>query len=829
MSFAREIAKARGGYAFRLRYQTLRSLLDRNGSALELLADLEADLSHLHYSDARIRRPVERVLDETLLMAQELNLLTGERHTELYRVLLALRAEIDTVLRSTPALRERALQVPLDSEEALDPSLVGGKAAGVARLRQLFPGSVPPGFTITTTAYTLFLEENDLQERIRLLLGDLEAIADRGLFRSRTQTIRDWILGAAVPSPTVEAIRAQAAALAHAAPAGWAVRSSATSEDGICSFAGQFDTLLGVAPGELEDAYRAVLASRFADRAVTYRLHGGFREVETPMAVLFMPLIEARAAGVLSTFEPAPADVEPGRAQETMIVNAGPGLGAAVVRGTVHADTFQLSREDEPRLVAVDLASPTAGPPAMPDYLPEAALLDVGRLAFRATQALGHELDVEWALGADGKVWLLQGRRLTAASPEERRGRRHRPALPLVEGGITIFPGRAEGPVVFLPVEGDPGAVPRGAVVIVEQARPELAAALPRIAALLVEGGNPVGHLATLVREFSVPCLFRLGDAVRRLITQSVVSVDATGRKVYAGSRWPGIRDRVLARIQATARHPRSGPLYELVLALNLTDPDASAFRARGCRSIHDCLRFMHEMSVRSMFGFGDQQRRRFGRRSVRLKTRLPLRVHLVGLDGCLPAGRRAVEPEAVASLPFQALWRGLSDPRLAWPERWRSKFAGLPRDFQESVFGGVRGPRRPGDSNYAIVAGDYLNLNARFTYHYAMVDAIVGPGERNNHVHFRFRGGGTADEYRALRARFLQRVLRASNFGVERKGDLVTAWLRRYADEDSVRALEMLGRLLVCARNLDLLMRSEADARLFAERFLGGDFVIFS
>jgi pyruvate,water dikinase len=152
----------------------------------------------------------------------------------------------------------------------------------------------------------------------------------------------------------------------------------------------------------------------------------------------------------------------------------------------------------------------------------------------------------------------------------------------------------------------------------------------------------------------------------------------------------------------------------------------------------------------------------------------------------------------------------------------------GMPSDFKEAVLGGNKGPRRPSDKNYAIVAGDYMNLNARFAYHYAMIDAMVGPGADHNHVHFRFRGGGGREENRQRRARFLERVLRESGFGVDRSGDLVTAWLRRYPRADSEKALECLGRLIVCARQLDAVLQTDDAVKRYVAYFLDEQFGMF-
>jgi pyruvate,water dikinase len=127
------------------------------------------------------------------------------------------------------------------------------------------------------------------------------------------------------------------------------------------------------------------------------------------------------------------------------------------------------------------------------------------------------------------------------------------------------------------------------------------------------------------------------------------------------------------------------------------------------------------------------------------------------------------------------------------------------------------------------MVAGDYMNLNARFAYHYSMVDAVVGPGAENNHVYFSFRGGGGSETNRALRARFLERVLRRSRFEVDRRGDEVIAWLRRYPREETERMLERLGRLLVCSRELDATLRNEPSVRMYADYFLKEKYTVFS
>jgi pyruvate, water dikinase len=809
-------------YDFRLRYETLRQVLRKNGKVLQLLNDLEADLNHLSRHDYKIRRPLKRLLAETLLMAQELNLLTHDQYSDLYDIIFNIGSKIDSATKEAWNPKDQPLIVTLDDDDCLNSTLVGGKALGVARLRRLFPDSVPPGFIITTAAYRLFLEENQLMDRIRLLLFNIETVMDQNEFRSRTQTIRDLIRSAYVPKEVSGAIARNASKFTKVVSSGWAVRSSATSEDEHFSFAGQFESLLSVDFHQLADAYRFVLSSRFSDRAVTYRLHCGFCEVDTPMAVLFMPTIDPQATGVIYTTNPQELD------SHTMLVNTVPGLGEAFVRGTEKADIFYISREEKPRMIKVHSAS---GRLEQTNYLSTEKLFEIGSIGYRASRSFGHEMDIEWAMDKQGKMWLLQGRRINIATVEKIKENKSKKSIALAEGGITIFPGRAEGSVVWLSSGTDPSSVPKGSVLVVNQPTPELAVVLPRIAALLATEGNPAGHLAALLREFAVPGIFQLGNQIKRLIFKTVVSVDATNRKIYDGSLWPEVKDIVLSRMASAQREPRSGPLYDLISALSLTDPHTPSFKSKNCRSIHDIIRFIHEMSIRSMFTFGDDQNHLWPKtkRMRRLHTTFPLKLNLIDLDESISDMKKVINPEQIQSIPFQALWRGLSDPGLPWSERWEGQFFNLPSGFREAVLGGGKGPRRPSDDNYVMVAADYMNLNARMAFHYAMIDALVSKGDENNHVHFWFHGGGAADENRTRRARFIEQVLRQLRFGVDRHGDLVSAWLRRYPMAESEKALESIGRLMVCARQLDMLMKNESSTNLYVERFLSGQYQAFA
>lgn len=806
-------------WSFRYRYETLRAILNRNGRILQILSDLEADLNNLTFSDFRIHIPVQRLFDETYMMAQELNMLSHGRYAALYQSLDRIRHEVKKIEEQAATQAERPVVVRLDDEDSLDPQLVGGKAAGLSSLHHNFPGQVPGGFILTTKAYDLFLREGKLFEQIRLLLKNIELTSDRDRFRQRTEAIRDAITSVELPASIKEAIQQHASIPSGIDTDQWAVRSSAVSEDGRYSFAGQFESLLNVPSDKLFQAYKEVLAGKYTERAIAYHVNCGFREVDTPMAVLFMPMIDPQAAGVIYTTDPLKSD------SNTMEINCVEGLGDIVVKGIGVPDHITVSRQSRPEIMDIKNSK---NPGAPLDYLPQDTILSIGAIAWKAMVTFGFDLDIEWAVDKQDLIWLLQGRRVLLASPEKIREERTQKTKPLVAKGISIFPGRAEGPVAFRS-ESNLEPIPKGAVLVLEQPTPELAPLLSDAAAVVAKEGSPVGHLATLIREFAIPSVFQVGGEIANLRNITVVSIDASRRKIYAGSRWPEMKERVLSRLASAKHHEGSGPLFNLVLSLNLFDPFASNFKPQRCRSVHDVVRFIHEMSVRSMFKFGDEHSGFLNKKTKRLKSKIPLTIYVLALDQTIPAKMKTIEPRFIFSTPFRAFWKGFSDPDLSWPDRWGRAHSGLPKDFQEQVFGGTNGPRRKNDPNYLIFARDYMNFNARYAYHYAMVDSLLGEGDRNNYVQLRFHNGGGSDEKRQRRARFLERVLRESRFGVTRERDLITAWFRNYPYRDTEEALELLGRLLVCSRQLDILMNVDSDVKMFSDHFLAGKYGTFS
>jgi pyruvate,water dikinase len=810
-------------------YRCLREVLAANSDAVELITALESDLLLLPPTDPQIPARVERLLARTEELVAALDELAEGRYAGLGAALGVIRQEIDKALAGSHRGGPAPLSYPLADLDRTTGAVVGGKAANLAGLRNAgLP--VPDGFALGTAAYQLLCRENGLNEEIRAALAGLDP-DDGAALEAASRRLREGVLAARVPTAVAEAIRANVRRIFRRASDTFAVRSSAVGEDSAMTFAGLFDSRVNVPEEELSRAYLEVCASRFNARAIYYRLSAGVAEVDSPMAVLFLRAVEPRTSGVVYTRDPA----DP-KADELLVTAAWGGCFTGAAAG----DSFRVARS-KPHVVtgrrltakATRVVLPPGGGLAEeavpPDLVHQGCLRDaelegLATLALRAEEWFESPQDIEFVVDGAGSLWLLQSRPLQVGTEPTRPRSRPAKVEPLLQGGITIFPGQVSGPACVAEDARDLASVPDGAIVVLRHTSPECVKFLARAGGLVVDFGNPTGHVAALVREFRVPCLFEVADATRSVRDGDPLSLDAAGRRVYPGTVFAS--GEPASRRERRARQPN--PLAERITSLHLLDPKAWAFRPTHCRSIHDVVRFAHEKAIESVFHVGDSEVEQQGGAICMLESEVPIDFFVLDLGGGIAPeaeGRTRLRPDQIRSIPFRALWRGMSHPDVSWAGREYVSFSGFASVVARAVTDRATESRELGARSYVAIGADYVNLNSRLAYHYAMVDACVADHQGANFVNFRFKGGG-ADPFRKnLRARFLEECLRHHDFAVDVRHDLVTAWLRRLPRPAMEERLDVLGRLMACSRQLDMFMANESTMRWFVAQFLKGNY----
>jgi pyruvate,water dikinase len=230
------------------------------------------------------------------------------------------------------------------------------------------------------------------------------------------------------------------------------------------------------------------------------------------------------------------------------------------------------------------------------------------------------------------------------------------------------------------------------------------------------------------------------------------------------------------------------------------------------------------------MFRFGDMAKRDRGH-SFALKAHLPIDIQVFDVGGGLAEGAGeagALKPEEVVSEPLRAFMGGLMDPRIRWDRPRGVSARGFLSVLGESLAAPPPAAQGVGGASFVVLSDRYMNFSTKAGYHFSTVDTYCGKVQNKNYVHFRFAGGGAAEERRARRVRFLSAVLSHLGFQVQGRDDLLTARLDKYDCDVILAALTQVGRLTMCARQLDMLMDTDNAPEFFAGAFIRDELEVF-
>ncbi len=207
-----------------------------------------------------------------------------------------------------------------------------------------------------------------------------------------------------------------------------------------------------------------------------------------------------------------------------------------------------------------------------------------------------------------------------------------------------------------------------------------------------------------------------------------------------------------------------------------------------------------------------------------KVKTGLPIYLHVIDLGGGLAhAGdSKILTREQILSLPMQALFRGMYYPGINWSGPIGLNVKGLMVIMAQST---SRPEEDFWDKTFSLISGEYMNYNSRLGYHYSSLDAYCGEDTGNNHIRFMFQGGAADDLRRAWRARFIGGVLEKIGFEVKIQKDLVNAFYYRKPCSEVEERLDLLGRLMGCSRQRDMVMNEEAIVNWHVQAFLKGNY----
>ena len=831
---------------FRAKYSMLKELLTSNSEVLNIISDMEEKLQGRQiFGMSYIRANSTRAVFHSNRMVKSLNSLSNDRYTALYDILTKINDKIKEELgkKKEISFTEPILLYTEVTRDSVD--WVGGKSANLGEMCNRVKLPIPRGFAITTYAFEAFLSYNDLVDKIKKRQMGLDP-DDQETASSVSEEIQKLIILARIP-PEVEkgilsAYNKMVEEIRQAGPADSlprvSLRSSAIGEDSELSYAGQYLTSLNVPLNKLLTTYKYILASLYTPRAISYRLNKGIRDEDTAMSVACLEMVESVVSGVMYSRHPFNI------LEDNILISAVWGLGPHAVDGVITPDTYTVSKDKELKILETEIShkpvqlvtNPDGGlvEIPVPENKQDQACLTSEHIRILAGYALklekhfGCPQDMEWALDSNGRLIMLQTRPLRL---EKKDGfKKTIPRLAgynvLIENGAVAFPGVGFGPAFHIRSEEDLFNFPEGAVLVAKHPTPKFGIIMQKAGAIVADSGSVLGHMASLSREFAVPTILNARVATTNIPSGMEITVDAYSGRVYQGKV-----NELLSLQMSKIPHMKDTPIYQtlkqvadLILPLHLLDPKSPDFTPQSCTSLHDIMRLVHEVSYTEMFQISDLVSDK-GEGAVKLDARIPIDLHIIDLEGGLAGTTRGVKKvtiDNIASIPLKALLKGMTHKELDGREPKPVQLGGLMSVISRQMLAPpLNAGQRFGDRSYAIISDRYINFSSRVGYHYSVLDSYCSETITRNYITFSFKGGAADDVRRNRRARSIAAMLKGLDFSVAVKGDNVNSSYQKQELPLIEEKLELIGRLLLFTRQMDMLMGSEASVEDMAKAFL--------
>lgn len=301
-----------------------------------------------------------------------------------------------------------------------DVGVAGGKGVSLGELTQAgIP--VPPGYVILSNAFERFLQETDLNIEIDAILTTVN-LQVMSTVENASEKIQELILSKEIPldirEVTIDYFRKLGATYV-------AVRSSTTAEDGVsAAWAGQLDTFLNTTENSLFINVRRCWASLFTPRAILYRFEKGLYMQKISVAVVVQKMVESECSGVAFSVHPVTEN------RDQLIIEAGFGLGEALVSGLITPDSYVVKKSSR-EIVSVNLNTQNkalyraqGGGTEWKDLeesqesvqiLSIDQIQELSDLVVRIEGYCQFPCDIEWAYEA-GKFYITQSRPITTLS-----------------------------------------------------------------------------------------------------------------------------------------------------------------------------------------------------------------------------------------------------------------------------------------------------------------------------------------------------------------------------------------------------------------------------
>jgi pyruvate,water dikinase len=298
-----------------------------------------------------------------------------------------------------------------------DVGVAGGKGASLGEMTQAkLP--VPPGFVLLANAFDRFLEETDLGVEVTSVLKKVKHSELHSVAKA-SEVIRQLIDNAKIPEDIADEVISEFKKLKVKLAA---VRSSATAEDSsTASWAGELETYLNVTEENLMESVKLCWSSLFTTRAIFYRFEKKMHKKQVSVAVVIQAMVESEISGIAFSVHPVTKN------KNQMIIEAGWGLGEAIVSGQVTPDAYVVDKRDlsiidiniakQEMMIVRDGAKGTKHMKIQKvkqekQKISGKQIIELAKICANIEKHYKKPQDIEWAF-AKGKFYITQSRPIT--------------------------------------------------------------------------------------------------------------------------------------------------------------------------------------------------------------------------------------------------------------------------------------------------------------------------------------------------------------------------------------------------------------------------------
>lgn len=304
-------------------------------------------------------------------------------------------------------------------------SMAGGKGASLGEMENAgFP--IPGGFVILSPAFEEFVKENNLNLKITQILKTVDTNKSETSEKA-SKDIQNLILNGSLNKNLEKEILDSFKQLNSEFVA---VRSSATAEDSTSdAWAGQLDSFLNTNESKLLENVKKCFASLFTERAIIYRIEKGLLEKNISVAVVVQKMVNSDRSGIAFSVNPVTNDYT------QMIIEAGYGLGEAIVSGQITPDSYNVSKTheildkhrgtQEKALYRSPVSSGNvwkelSSQQKNTQVLSDKEIIELSKIITNIEKHYGFPVDIEWAIENE-KIFITQSRPITTLEPRKHK------------------------------------------------------------------------------------------------------------------------------------------------------------------------------------------------------------------------------------------------------------------------------------------------------------------------------------------------------------------------------------------------------------------------